>query len=326
MAAVTAAWRWKMKGIIGWAALLALPLSAHAASLAVVCSVDAPVVGPHENVRANVYALGPEGESLRYTWKASGGSLEQTNKAEVEWTPNGAASGTFTLSAEVTGSAGDTGACSVAVIAGSSDRSVEPAGSGFTRQIRSAMLIKGKPEEEHFGLYSYMLLGAPVNDSNRERYSIFLNSFLNEVLHYDRLNKEFAPQYLNIAYLPVRNDLPVSFKVDWVLSHYDYERAQGLMSRFTELHGEGPFIISVAQPLSRLRQFSDPKPRLIEDLSTVPVSVVEFWVKQFLVQTAQDKWDSATLSGLALRVRTAIEVAAIGSKEVRASLSGLFKQ
>ncbi len=42
------------------------------------------------------------------------------------------------------------------------------------------------------------------------------------------------------------------------------------MSRFPEIHGEGPFIISVAQPLSSYEQGSNPKPRLVEDLSTVP--------------------------------------------------------
>ena len=308
------------------AMLLTLPLSAQAASLAAVCSVEAPVAGPHENVRANVYAVAPEGESLVYKWKASGGSLDRTDKPEVAWNPNGAAAGTFTLTVEITDSGGDTGTCSVVVIAGSSERSAPPAVSGFTRQVRSAMLFGGRSEEEHFGLYSYLLLGAPVNDSNRERYSTFLNSFLMDVLRYDPLSKVFSPQQLNITYLPIKSDLPVSFKVDWVLNHYDYERAQGLMSRFPEVHGEGPFIISVPKPLSRYEQLSDPKPRLIEDLSTVPVSVVDFWVEQFLVQTAQDKWDSVTLSGLALRMRTAIEVAAVGSKEVRASLSGLFKQ
>jgi hypothetical protein len=315
-----------MKGILVWSMLLGLPLPAGAAALAAVCSVDAPVAGPHEDVGANVYVLAPEGESLRYRWKASGGSLDRTDQPEVKWNPKGAASGTFTLSVEVAGSAGDSASCSVAVIAGSTERSVAPGASVYTRQVRKSMLLRGKTEEEHFGLYSYLLLGGPVNDSNRERYTTFLKSFLTDVLIYDPLSKEFAPQQLNIAYLPVVSDLPVSFNVDWVLSHYDFERSQGLMSRFPELHGWGPFIVSVAQPLSKDRQLSDPKPRLLEDLSTVPVTVVDFWVKQFLIQTAQDRWDSATLSGLALRMRTAIEVAAIGSKEVRTSVMGLFKQ
>ena len=314
-----------------WAILLGLPIPVVAASLPAVCSVDAPVTAPHENVRANVYVLAPEGEALRYRWKASGGAFDRTNpdqttQAEVKWNPNGAASGTFRLSVEVVGSAGDTAACSVAVIVGSTERSAAPRVSVYTRQVRKSMLLRGKTEEGHFGLYSYLLLGGPVNDSNRERYTAFLKSFLADVLIYDPLSKEFSPPQLNIAYVPVVSDLPVSFNVDWVLSHYDFERSQGLMNRFPELHGGGPFIISIAQPLSRYQPLSDPKPRLIEDLSTVPLPVVDFWVKQFLVQTAQDRWDSATLSGLALRMRTAIEVAAIGSKEVRASVMGLFKQ
>ncbi len=89
-----------MIGRTVWAMLLVglLPLAVQAgAPLAVVCSVAAPVVGPHDNVRANVYVVAPEGESLSYNWKASGGTLDQTDKSEVKWNPNNEPAGTFKL-------------------------------------------------------------------------------------------------------------------------------------------------------------------------------------------------------------------------------------
>jgi hypothetical protein len=317
-----------MRLVLVLAGLAVLPVRAEGAALAVVCSVDAPIAGPHENVRANVYVLAPEGETLQYAWKASGGALDGKHGPEVTWNPNGAAAGTFRLSVDVTGSGGDAGNCSATVIASSSERSA-PAYAGVNiRQIRPAMLIRGKSEEEHYGLYSYMLLGSRLSgdkDPNRERYTKFLQAYVQHVQKYDGLKRQLPPQQLNISYLPVVRDVPPSMDENWILDHYDFETSIELLQRFPGRYGDGPFIISVPQPLSRYGQLSDPRPRLIEDLSTVPVNVIDLWVKQFLVQTAQDRWDSATLSGLALRVRTAIEVAAIGSKEVRASLPGLFK-
>src|ERR1019366_8495087 len=74
-------------------ALIALPLLSAAAQLTVVCSVDDPVVGLRQPVKANVLVDAPEAGSLHYVWKASGGSLDQTSAATVEWNPDGASAG-----------------------------------------------------------------------------------------------------------------------------------------------------------------------------------------------------------------------------------------
>jgi hypothetical protein len=314
--------RHKVRIVPGLLALIALPLAGAATPLTVVCSVDDPVVGPRQPVKASVLGDTPEAGSLHYAWKANGGSLDRTNTATVEWNPNGASAGSYTLSVVVTGPGESTGACSVVVIVGSEERSAPSPGAGFTRETRSAMLIQGKKEAEHFGLYSYLLLGAEPNSSNRERYRKFLESFLATVLPYQPLNRYFSPQQLNIAYLPIETDVPTRFDSQWVLDNYDYERARFLLASIPGVHGDGPFIVSSDSPLEGPGH--TPKRYLLEDLTTVPLTIVEFWVKQFRIQTSQETWDRATLSGVAVRLRTAIEIAAIGLPEVRASINGLL--
>lgn len=240
----------------------------------------------------------------------------------MEWNPNGASAGSYKLSVVVTGPGESTGACSVVVIVGSEERSAPSPGAGFTRETRSAMLIKGKKEAEHFGLYSYLLLGAEPNSSNRERYRKFLESFLATVLPYQPLNRYFSPQQLNIAYLPIEMDVPTRFDSQWVLDNYDYEGARFLLASIPGVHGDAPFIVSSDSPLEGPGHTS--KRYLFEDLTTVPLTVVEFWVKQFRIQTSQETWDRAALSGVAVRLRTAIEIAAIGLPEVKASINGLL--
>ena len=313
-----------MKVIPASLALIALASTAAADPLAVVCSLDNPVTGPRQPVKATVFVDAPEAGSLRYAWKTSGGSLDQTNKATVEWNPNGASAGSYSLSVVVSGPTESMGQCSVVVIVGTDDRSASSPGSGFTRETRSAMLLKGKKEEEHFGLYSYMLLGSPPNSSNRERYQKFLESFLTTVLIYQPLNRYFTPQQLNVVYVPVETDVPGRFEVQWILDNYDYERARFLLGSVPGIHGDGPFIVSSNHPLEGPGH--NPKPYLLEDLTTIPLSIVDFWVKQFRIQTAQERWDTATLSGVALRMRTAIEIAAIGMQEVKTSMRGLFTE
>ncbi len=92
---------------------------------------------------------------------------------------------------------------------------MESPASGFSRQIRSGMLFKGKTEEPHFGLYSYLLLGRPSQRSQSRTIQEVSRHLLTEILRYDPLSNQFTPQQLNITYLPVTRDLPVSFNVDY---------------------------------------------------------------------------------------------------------------
>jgi hypothetical protein len=63
-------------------------------------------------------------------------------------------------------------------------------------------------------------------------------------------------------------------------------------------------------------------PDIFEDLSSVPPDVVEFWVQQFKCPTAQERsWDKETVSSVALRLRTAIAIFALGLPEVKKAVA-----
>jgi hypothetical protein len=312
-----------LNNLPGVLALLAFEAVASAAPLTVVCSADVPIVEARQEATASVLTDFSPAASLRYEWKASGGSLSRTSESAVQWSPNGAPSGPYTLSVTVTAPDGSSASCSVVVLAGRETRG--GGGRGQTRELRSAMLLPGKNEAENFGLYSYMLLGSKPNAGNRERYVTFLKAFTDTVASYDRLSEQLTPPQLNIAYLPVRDDAPANFKVEeWLLDHYDYDRAKRLLESIPGVHtGDGPYIISSDHPLTGAGH--PPERYLFEDLTTAPVTVVKFWVDQFRIQTAQERWDHATLSGVALRIRTSLEIAAVAYPEIRSSIASLLK-
>ncbi len=322
MDVVTQIERQNLKTLFGAAVFLACQAAAWAAPLAVVCSVEAPIVEPRQETTASVLTDLSPSTALRYEWKASAGVLSHASESATQWNPNGSPSGSYTLSVAVTAPDSSAGYCSVVVLVG---RETRGGSAAPTRQLRSAMLLPGKKEAEKFGLYSYLLLASKPNASNRERYVTFLKAFTDTLVSYDKLSEVLSPPQLNIVYLPVRDDPPAEFKIDdWLLDHYDYDRARRLLESIPGAHpGDGPYIVSSEHPLAGAGHAPDRY--LFEDLSTVPVPIVKFWVNQFRVQTAQERWDHATLSGVALRIRTSIEIAAIAYPEIRSSIASLLK-
>jgi hypothetical protein len=317
-----------MNKVFRAAVFVAWQVAGWAAPLTIVCSVDIPVVQPGQVAVATMLTDVPVSNGPRYLWKATGGKLSGVDQSTAKWSPDGAAPGPYNLSGSVTSSDGSSGSCSVVVFAGREARGGNPTASrpaGPMRQIRSAMLQSGKIEADHFGLYSYMLLGSKPNPSNQERYVTFLKAFTDTVVAYDRLNEQLPPAQLNIAYIPVRDDPPPNFKVEeWLLDHYDYDGAKRILEKIPGAQvGDGPFIVSSDRPLSTA--VKAPDRYLFEDLSTVPVPIIKFWVNQFRIQTAQERWDHATLSGVAVRIRTALEIAAIAYPEIRGSIATLLK-
>jgi hypothetical protein len=307
---------------LGGALFLAWQIAAWTAPLNLVCSVDIPVVQPGERATATTMTDAPASAALHYEWKATGGMLSTSGGSTAEWMPDPGASGPFTLTSRVSSPDGSSGSCSVVIFAGREIRGRLPEP---TRQIRSALLLPGKKEAGNFGLYSYMLLGSKPNPSNQERYTTFLKAFTDTVIAYDRLQEQLPPQQLNVTYIPVRDDPPLNFKVeDWLLDHYDYDDARRILEKIPGTHtGDGPYIVSSSHPLTTTQ--GPPDRYLIEDLSPVPVTVVKFWVNQFRIQTAQERWDHATLSGVALRIRTALEIAAVAYPEIRGSIATLLQ-
>jgi hypothetical protein len=90
-----------------------------------------------------------------------------------------------------------------------------------------------------------------------------------------------------------------------LVGNYDFARAQGLLALLPNSHMEGPYIISVAEPLSRARAL--PTQYLYQDLSSVPPELTRLWVKEFMAQAQENEfWKTRSKDQFVLRLRTAI--------------------
>ena len=89
-------------------------------------------------------------------------------------------------------------------------------------------LLRNHPEEDGFGLYSYILMPAPPPPASLERFRSVIKSYLVMFQTSDAM-QGIDRSELNITYLPVRSNPPQAFtdedrRVDWYIHNYDYPR------------------------------------------------------------------------------------------------------
>ena len=302
--------------------------AAAGAPFAIVCSLDQPVIGRQEAVEAEVFADTAAGASLQYLWKAGAGAFvpgarREASDQKISWTPAGAAPGTYRLTVRATGPAGSSGGCTLDVVVVEAVRSASGASAGgLGSEAERDLLVRGSQEAERYGLYSYILLGSRPDDSNSERFAAVLQSYL--ALEQIRLETHFKTNELNATYVPVDKAPTDNLSVPWLLDHYDYSLSRFLLRRLQILDGDGPYIVSALHPLG-----GEDSPEtfkkgtyIFQNLSTVPVSVIPLWMKQFHNQTSQQRvWQNRSISDLALNMRTILAVASEGLPMVRQAVS-----
>jgi hypothetical protein len=301
-------------------------------TLFVSCSPERPVVSSGSSVQVKAWATTSEGKpatsNIAYLWSVSTGRI-RGEATKAQWDLKDSKPGNYTATVRATTVDKKAAQCSLEIV-------VEPSkpGEGLGRnetrgkyETGRSFLLPTQLEHKGYGLYSYLLLGAPPTDSNRERYLKAIEAYLLLLPDIFKLDKYFPPSELNITYLPV-NALPaeildIKSMAVWVLDHYDYPRVRFLARQLTENNRDGPYIISVLVPLSERAKLSR---YLWQDLSAVPPQLAASWIKEFMNQAAQERfWETKSLPQFRLKLRSVISVLATAWPDVRNSIDSYIK-
>jgi hypothetical protein len=284
--------------------------------LHLACSVEKPIVLEGEALVLRAWATSPRSQLPEYNWAAEAGRIVGRDH-EVRWDFAGVRSNPRPHQATVKATlpSGESASCSVQVIVGEKERG--------TRETGRSFLVKGKNETAGYGLYSYLLLGLHPSASNREPCLKAIEAYLGAIEEVTKLEDYFPRGKLNVAYLPIEV-APVSKpSADWLIEHYDYARARALLDVLPGNLREGPYIVSVLEPLGSGSPVSH---YLFQDLSAVPTKnsdLVSWWVREFLSQAAQERyWEPRTAELFVLKIRTTIGALAVGLPEVQKALDG----
>jgi hypothetical protein len=287
----------------------------HAAEpLALNCSADTPTVPLGGNVTLKAWARSPSGRAVRYTWGATAGRIEGRG-AEARWSLAELRPGTFAATVTAGDGESTSSECLVRVTVR------RDAGSrGLSRETGRTFLSAGQPEATGYGLYSYLLLGAPPSESSRDRYLKAIDAYLTLIPDVVDLEEYVPRRELNIFYMPVRSAPTPPVTAQWVLDNYDYARARSLLRAVPGPNRDGPYILAAFKPPDGAGGTAGGQ-YLFQDLSSVPPHLAASWVREFLNQAAQERfWEEKRAVQLAQRMRETVGIMGAGLPEVRKSL------
>jgi len=287
------------------------------------CIPSSPIVRAGEALGVSAYAVASAGERLQYMWTQSGGQISGAGPGtpKITWNFKDTPSGIYKATVTVSSAGKKLGECSVQVTVVEPERGVGEAPAA--RTTGRAFLVAGAKEDAGYGLYSYLLFGAPPTDSTRARYLKAIQAYLTLIQTINDLRSYRPTNKLNITYIPVEARPADSPTAEWLLVNYDFTRARILLDLLSPGYHTGPYFISALAPLSGLP--SMPHNYLFQDLSLVPTQpqdLVTWWVGAFLNQAAQEQfWQPQTGELLALKLRTMISVEAVALPEVQKQLA-----
>jgi hypothetical protein len=238
--------------------------------------------------------------------------------ATVRWILADAGLGRFTAQASVMRGQRVVGSCSA-------DVALTPPRNDLGGLLPAGVfLATGAREEQGYGAYTYLLLGAPAADAaHRARHRAAIARYLQVAQDIASYDAGVSRARLNVNYLPV--DIPLKWSrdmslADSVLVHYQYATAQTLLSSLDGSHLGGPYLITVPSPLSTTTPVQGKI--IVHDLSRITSdALVPVWVDQFLAQSTQLQWsDTGAWTQFPLRLRTAIGAVALGIPQVKAAM------
>jgi hypothetical protein len=299
-------------------AVLTAAQDGSSARFRVACSPERPTVLPGETIALRAWALAPDGKALGYAWEATAGHIDGRG-ADAEWSFAGVRRGTHLATVRVThpGAAGVQ--CSIRVAVQTEITPRDP-----SRETGWGLLPRDDAETPGYGLYSYLLFGAPPTESARERFLKAIEAHLRLVPDISSLERHIPRPELNVAYVPIDTAALRAISAESILEHYDYARARAILRTVRPGLRDGPYIVSALRPLTPGPAATPATgPHLFQDLSAVPPHLAASWIKEFLNQAAQERyWEARTAERLALNLRTTIGVLAEALPQVRRALDG----
>ena len=210
----------------------------------VVCRPDAPAVklGAKVTLRAFTSARVAPASEGKFRWEVSGGALEGRG-ATVTWQLPSTQPAPYTATVLVEG----TGVASTCTL------QVFTLGEGQLRGPTETRRRVSTGNQEHAGFhrYSYFLFGSkPSDELMRQRYLAALEAYV-AILPVPEVLIPAAQ--LNVTILPVTAQPTgaAESRAEWLLEHYDWERARLLLGKLTGDHLSGPYIVSSRQPLQQ---------------------------------------------------------------------------
>jgi hypothetical protein len=290
--------------------------------VALACSAERPAVPLGASVGVRAWASARPGATVRYAWDVTAGRVEGGGAA-VRWNLDGARPGRYAAIARVLDASTVLGECTVRVlvIADEGARGRQPAPRP-ARETGSALLVAGQREAGGYGLYSYLLLGAPPAAGARERYLKALEAYVRLIPDLAALERYVPKGELNAAYVPITEPPAGAANAEWILDHYDYARARSVLRTLPGRTRDGPYIVSSLVALSAAGgEATASAPVLLQDLSVVPPHLAEAWVREFLNQTAQERFaEVRTRDQVVVRLRLVVGILGTGLPEVRSAL------
>jgi hypothetical protein len=296
--------------------LCSLAASAQTADgLTLSCSPDSPVAPADTSVTLRAFS---SANQVNYAWTVTAGSVTGTGK-EAQWNLSNVPPGMYRATVHIDGSSATT-SCSIRLVVTEKLRSATTTKPAL--ESGSTFLLRGQTEASGYGLYSYLLLGAPPVDSTRERYAQVIRAYLRLLPALEQLKENIRAKDLNATYLLLDAAPPAEVSADWVLQHYDYGRARSLLRLLPGQMRVGPYFVSSTNPLMGTSEI--PRPYLLQDMSAVPTAtkdLASWWVREFMNQSAQQRfWDTRNAEQFILKLRTTLAVLGAGLPEVRSSL------
>ena len=268
---------------------------AFATDFPLTCTPAKPVASNREAIEVTAWA--PQGST--FTWTARDGELDPHGE-RVIWDLSDTSSGPKTITVTTTQPGNAPQTCTVTVWV---EKGLETRGGWLPRRF---LLSPKTRETAEYGLHSYVLLApdagsAAVRDRNREAIRSWFSQYLPST-DAERVSKKAQ---LNATYVPVSAEPPDQPDPDWVLSHYDYNRADEWIAELGLKRTGGPYLVSSKHPLSG----SQKRPVLVLDGSWAPPSTIQFWLRAFWAQSFQQNFDEPrALDMFNLKLRTILSV------------------